>query len=169
MDGPEREVVEPSEPTEAESAADLRDHYDVLLVRAPNPGPLTLTGTNSWVVGRGPAWVVDPGPLIEEHLQRLEEAIAQRGGLGGAVLTHDHHDHSEAARALVSAHGAPLAAARGRVDIALSEGKRVGPFVAIPTPGHSADHFAFVGEGACFTGDAVLVPTRARWPPTCSR
>jgi glyoxylase-like metal-dependent hydrolase (beta-lactamase superfamily II) len=150
------EVVEPKEPSEAESVADLAEHYDVLLVRAANPGPLTLTGTNSWVVGRDPAWVVDPGPLLDDHLENLEHAVAARGGLGGVVLTHDHHDHSEAARPLADRHGAPLAGARGRVDITLGEGARVGPFIAVSTPGHAADHYALVGEGACFTGDAVL-------------
>jgi glyoxylase-like metal-dependent hydrolase (beta-lactamase superfamily II) len=149
-------VVEPSEPSEEESRADLRQHYDVLLVRAPNPGPLTLTGTNSWVVGRDPAWVVDPGPLLEEHLAALYEAIDERGGLGGAVLTHDHSDHSEAARTVVERYDAPLVGARGRVDVLLGEGARVGPFTSVSTPGHSADHFSLVAEGACFTGDAVL-------------
>lgn len=156
MDMREGEVVEPSEPSEDESTADLREHYDIQLVRAPNPSPLTLTGTNTWVVGRNPAWVVDPGPLIEEHLNRVSAAAQQRGGLGGVVLTHDHHDHSESARALVERHSVPLAAGRGQVDIKLGEGSRVGPFTAVFTPGHSADHYSLVGEGACFTGDAVL-------------
>jgi glyoxylase-like metal-dependent hydrolase (beta-lactamase superfamily II) len=150
------DLVEPSEPSESESTADLREHYDVLMVRAPNPGPLTLTGTNSWVVGREPAWVVDPGPLLDEHLTALYRAIDERGGLGGVVLTHDHHDHSEAARTVVDRYSAPLAAGRGAVDIALGEGARFGPFTAVFTPGHAADHYALVGEGACFTGDAVL-------------
>jgi glyoxylase-like metal-dependent hydrolase (beta-lactamase superfamily II) len=156
MDVPDGEVVEPTEPSEEESIADLREHYDVVLVRAPNSGPLTLSGTNTWVVGRDPTWVVDPGPLIDEHLVALSAAIEQRGGLGGVALTHDHLDHSEAARALLERHPAPLAAARGAVDIVLSEHARVGPFTAISTPGHAADHFALIGEGACFTGDAVL-------------
>ena len=150
------DVVEPSEPSEEESRADLREHYDVLLVRAANPGPLTLSGTNSWVVGRDPAWVVDPGPAIDEHLASLHEAIEERGGLGGAVLTHDHQDHSQAARVLTERYGAPLAGGRGPVDLALVEGARVGPFTAVATPGHAADHFALIAEGACFTGDAVL-------------
>src|SRR2546421_1583066 len=98
--------------------------HDLAGVRANNPGPFTVTGTNSWVVGRDPAWVVDPGPMIEEHVEALYEAIDDRGGLGGAVLTHDHQDHSEAARALVSRYGAPLAGARGAVDIALAEDAR---------------------------------------------
>jgi glyoxylase-like metal-dependent hydrolase (beta-lactamase superfamily II) len=152
----ERDAAEPSAPSEQEARAELRERYDILLVRAPNPGPLTLTGTNSWVVGRNPAWVVDPGPMLDGHLQALYEAVDERGGLGGAVLTHDHQDHSEAARTLVSRYGAPLAGARGAVDIGLAEGARVGPFTAVATPGHAADHYALIADGACFTGDAVL-------------
>ncbi len=74
----------------------------------------------------------------------------------GVALTHDHHDHSEAARTVSERYGVPLAAGRGAVDIALSEGARVGPFTAVFTPGHAVDHYALVAEGACFTGDAVL-------------
>ncbi len=147
------DVVEPSE---AQSRAELRERYDVLLVRARNPGPLTLSGTNSWVVGRDPAWVVDPGPATGEHLEALYEATDERGGLGGVVLTHDHKDHSEAARTLTGRYGAPLAGGRGAVDIAVTEGARIGPFTPVATPGHAADHFAFIAGGACFTGDAVL-------------
>ncbi len=86
----------------------------------------------------------------------MRAAIDGRGGLGGVVLTHDHHDHSEAAGSLLESHPAPLAAGRGAVDVLLSEGARFGPFEAVATPGHAADHFALVGFGACFTGDAVL-------------
>jgi glyoxylase-like metal-dependent hydrolase (beta-lactamase superfamily II) len=130
--------------------------YDILRVRAPNPGPLTLSGTNSWLVGRGPTWLIDPGPAMAPHLARLEAAIAARGGLGGIALTHDHRDHSEGVAALRARHAVPLAAARGPAEIALAEGVRFGPLEAVPTPGHAPDHFAFVGGGACFTGDAVL-------------
>src|SRR6185312_10266780 len=156
MDAPEREVIEPREPDERDSVADLLEHYDVELVRAANPGPLTLTGTNTWVVRRSPAWVVDPGPLLEAHLSTLYEAIDARGGLGGVIVTHDHHDHSEAARTVAERYGAPVAGGRGAVDIALREGARVGPFTTVFTPGHAADHYAVIAEGACFTGDAVL-------------
>jgi glyoxylase-like metal-dependent hydrolase (beta-lactamase superfamily II) len=138
------------------SETDLLMQYDILRVRAENPGPLTLSGTNTWVVGRTPAWVVDPGPLLDEHLTRLSAAIDARGGLGGVALTHDHHDHTEAVKPLLERYPAPLAGARGAVDILLGEHVRFGPFEAVATPGHSADHFALVGDGACFTGDAVL-------------
>jgi glyoxylase-like metal-dependent hydrolase (beta-lactamase superfamily II) len=141
---------------ESQSELSLLRRYDILRVLAPNPGPLTLSGTNTWVVGRGPAWVVDPGPLAGAHLEHLLAAIDARGGLGGVVLTHDHPDHSEAAAALLEQRPAPLAAGRGDVDVALEENLRFGPFQAVSTPGHSPDHFALVADGACFTGDAVL-------------
>jgi glyoxylase-like metal-dependent hydrolase (beta-lactamase superfamily II) len=143
-------------PEDAQAQADLLANYDILRVRAPNPGPLTLSGTNTWVVGRQPAWVVDPGPLLDVHLERLSSVIEERGGLGGIVLTHDHVDHAESAQELRQRYPAPLAAGRGIVDVKLSDGAQLGPFHAVATPGHAADHYALVGDGACFTGDAVL-------------
>jgi glyoxylase-like metal-dependent hydrolase (beta-lactamase superfamily II) len=131
--------------------------YDIVRLRADNPGPFTLTGTNTWIVGDHPAYVVDPGPNLPEHLAHLLAAIDARGGLGGVALTHDHTDHSEAVRALLLARPAQLAAARGEgVDVVLREGTHFGPLRAIPTPGHAPDHFALATEYACFTGDAVL-------------
>jgi glyoxylase-like metal-dependent hydrolase (beta-lactamase superfamily II) len=141
---------------EAGSDAERLRHYDILCVRAPNPGPLTLSGTNTWVLGRQPTWIVDPGPLLEEHLTRLCTAIEDRGGLGGVVLTHDHHDHCEGVKALLEQYPAPLAGGRGAVDVKLGDDVHFGPFEAVSTPGHAADHFALIAEGACFTGDAVL-------------
>jgi glyoxylase-like metal-dependent hydrolase (beta-lactamase superfamily II) len=153
---PDSEVGEARDAVGPHSDAGLLRDYDILRVRAANPGPLTLTGTNTWVVGRRPAWVVDPGPLQDEHLRRLMSAIDARGGLGGVVLTHDHPDHSAAVETLLEVHPAPLAAGRGRVDVTLAEDTRFGPFQAVFTPGHSPDHYALVADGACFTGDAVL-------------
>jgi glyoxylase-like metal-dependent hydrolase (beta-lactamase superfamily II) len=153
---PEADAGANGDSAEAGSDADLLNHYGILRVRAANPGPLTLSGTNSWLVGREPTWVVDPGPLLDEHVARLSAAIDARGGLGGVVLTHDHHDHTEAVGPLLERYPAPVAAGRGAVDILLSENVRFGPFHAVATPGHSVDHFALVADGACFTGDAVL-------------
>ncbi len=138
------------------AAADLRTHYDISLVRAPNPGPLTLSGTNSWVLCRRPAWVIDPGPSIDSHLDALSAEIEARGGLGGIALTHDHSDHSEAVAELRERHPAPVAAARGEADVLLRDGAVFGPLEALATPGHAPDHLAFVAVGVCFTGDAVL-------------
>src|SRR4051812_35223832 len=94
--------------SEADARAELLARHDVLLVRAPNPGALTLSGTNTWLLGHEPTWVVDPGPQLEDHLRSLFAAIEARGGLGGVLLTHDHRDHSEALGALVAAHPAPV-------------------------------------------------------------
>jgi glyoxylase-like metal-dependent hydrolase (beta-lactamase superfamily II) len=138
------------------SDAERLQRRDVLRLRANNPGPLTMSGTNSWVVGRNPAWVVDPGPLLAEHQDALAAALAERGGLGGIALTHDHIDHSQSVAALRKRFAAPLAAGRGPADIELSDGARCGPFQALYTPGHAVDHFALIVDDVCFTGDAVL-------------
>ncbi len=153
---PDSEPIVASDTVEARSDAGLLRDYDILRLRAPNPGPLTLTGTNTWVVGRRPAWVVDPGPLIDAHVRRLLAAIEARGGLGGVALTHGHEDHGEAVETLLEMHPAPLAAGRRDADVQLDEGTRFGPFEAVYTPGHAEDHFALIADGACFTGDAVL-------------
>ena len=116
----------------------------VVRVRARNPSPLTLDGTNTYVVGR---WVVDPGPLMDDHLQAVLAAASD--GIEGIVLTHSHSDHSEAAP--------ELARRAGAVPVTLpSGGDRVGPFEAVATPGHSADHVSLVLGRVCFSGDTVL-------------
>jgi glyoxylase-like metal-dependent hydrolase (beta-lactamase superfamily II) len=131
--------------------------HDLAGLRAANPGPFTLTGTNSWVVGRDPAWLIDPGPLLDEHVDALAAEIDRRGGLGGIALTHDHADHAEAVPAIRERFpDAPIAGARGEVDVRLAEGGRFGPFEAVETPGHAPDHLAFVSGRIAFTGDAVL-------------
>jgi glyoxylase-like metal-dependent hydrolase (beta-lactamase superfamily II) len=117
----------------------------VVRVRAPNPSPLTLDGTNTYVVD---TWVVDPGPALDEHLAAIERAAAPEG-ISGIVITHGHFDHAE---------GAPKLAERaGNVPIVRpSGGEQVGPFEAIATPGHSSDHVCLMRDRACFTGDTVL-------------
>jgi glyoxylase-like metal-dependent hydrolase (beta-lactamase superfamily II) len=130
---------------------------DAVGIRAHNPGPLSLTGTNSWIVGRGPAWLIDPGPDLEDHLDELDAELERRGGLGGIALTHDHIDHSEALPAMRARHPrAAVAAARGEADLRLRDGARVGPLEAVAAPGHAPDHFVFVLGDVAFTGDAVL-------------
>ena len=130
---------------------------DLVGIRASNPSPFTLQGTNSWLVGRDPAWLIDPGPARADHLEALWREIELRGGLGGIALTHDHLDHSEAVSPLRQrAGGVPVAAARGDVDVRLSDGERAGPLEAVSTPGHAPDHLAYVFGQAAFTGDAVL-------------
>lgn len=134
------------------------DLHDVALVRAENAGPFTLSGTNTWVVGREPAWVIDPGPALPEHVEAVAVEVDRRGGAGGIALTHDHPDHAEGVPALRErlGGGVPLAGARGAVDVRVGEGERVGPFEALATPGHAPDHHTYVLGAIAFTGDAVL-------------
>lgn len=133
------------------------DGHDLVGIRAGNPGMFTLSGTNSWIVGRDPAWLVDPGPREDQHVAALIQEIELREGLGGIALTHDHLDHSEALGVLRQHFpDAPVAAARGDVDLRLSDGERFGPLDAVLTPGHAPDHLAFVTGDVAFTGDAVL-------------
>jgi glyoxylase-like metal-dependent hydrolase (beta-lactamase superfamily II) len=147
--------LEPAGSDDALEAGRLAAH-DVMRLRADNPGPLTLSGTNTWIVGRDPTYVVDPGPALGGHLDRIHAAIEARGGLGGVALTHDHEDHSAATDILRQRFPAPLAGGRGEVDVRLAGGARFGPFEAISTPGHAPDHFALICNSVCFTGDAVL-------------
>ena len=135
---------------------DVLDRHDVALVRAENPGPFTLSGTNTWVVGRDPCWVVDPGPAIDAHLAAIEAEVRARGGAGGIVLTHDHADHAEAAPALAERLVARVAATRAARAVRIADGDEVGPFKVIATPGHAPDHVALVAGAVCFTGDAIL-------------
>jgi glyoxylase-like metal-dependent hydrolase (beta-lactamase superfamily II) len=131
--------------------------HEIVGIRAANPGPFSLSGTNTWIVGRGPAWLVDPGPALDEHLAALEEEIGRRGGLGGIALTHDHFDHSEAIPAMRGRYpGVPVAAARGEVEVTLVDGDRFGPLEALATPGHAPDHVTYLAGSAALTGDAVL-------------
>jgi glyoxylase-like metal-dependent hydrolase (beta-lactamase superfamily II) len=117
-----------------------QDPPGVVRVRAANPSPLTLDGTNTYVVDG--AWVVDPGPADEGHLQAVRAAAA--GHIEGVVLTHSHADHAEGAAQL----DAPV--------MLPADGDDVGPFRALATPGHSADSVCLLREGACFSGDTVL-------------
>jgi glyoxylase-like metal-dependent hydrolase (beta-lactamase superfamily II) len=115
---------------------------DVALVRADNPSPLTLEGTNTWLLGRDPCWVVDPGPDLPDHVEAVVAAARARGGAGGVVLTHRHADHAGALEAVTAALGAPAG--------------EPGPLRVLPTPGHTPDHVAFAFGDVVCTGDAVL-------------
>jgi glyoxylase-like metal-dependent hydrolase (beta-lactamase superfamily II) len=129
---------------------------DIARVRAPNPGPYTLSGTNSWIVGRDPAYLIDPGPAIPEHLEALWDEIESRGGLAAILVSHQHGDHSDAAPALAARTGAPIAAMQSGADIVLAGSEQIGPLTVFATPGHAADHVAFLLGRVCFSGDAVL-------------
>jgi glyoxylase-like metal-dependent hydrolase (beta-lactamase superfamily II) len=131
--------------------------HDVVGLRADNPGPFTLSGTNSWVVGTEPAWLIDPGPALTDHIEALVAEVTRRGGPAGVALTHDHGDHSEAVEAMRARYpGIQVAGARGDVDVRLHDGDRFGPLRVLATPGHAPDHLAYLIDGVAFSGDAVL-------------
>jgi len=131
--------------------------HEIVGIVAANPGPLTLGGTNSWIIGREPAWLIDPGPDLESHVRALTGELKRRGGLGGVAITHDHGDHAGAIAAIRERFpAAPMAAARGAVDRVLRDGDRFGPLQALATPGHSPDHLSYLAGSVAFTGDAVL-------------
>ena len=141
-------------------AAALRDALDhgVARLRADNPSPYTLDGTNTWVVGRDPAWVVDPGPALDAHLDAIAAEVRARGGAGGIALTHDHEDHVEGVPALRERLGGPPVAAarfpgrrRARATATRSARCRRSRSPATPTTTSRSWPAA-----SAFTGDAVL-------------
>ncbi|TWD81024.1 glyoxylase-like metal-dependent hydrolase (beta-lactamase superfamily II) [Kribbella amoyensis] len=141
-------------------------------VLAANPGPMTLDGTNTWIL-RAPdadrAVVVDPGPLLTEHLRAVLDAVAAAGATVDTVLlTHNHPDHSEGAawfaseancgiRSVDPAFRVPTDHAHG-----LSEGDVIAAgelrIEVLPTPGHTLDSVCFwlPQDGSLLTGDTVL-------------
>jgi glyoxylase-like metal-dependent hydrolase (beta-lactamase superfamily II)/8-oxo-dGTP pyrophosphatase MutT (NUDIX family) len=147
----------------------------VARITAPNPGPMTGPGTNSYLVGSGTQWVViDPGPTIDAHLQVLQAALGDLGVKPVAILaTHTHRDHSPAAAPLAAATGAPV---WGRLashpmwqddsfcpDHQPADGERLvlGDGVtlhAVHTPGHASNHLCWwlEEEALLFTGDHLM-------------
>ena len=132
------------------------------VVLAPNPGPMTLDGTNTWVL-RDPSSescvVVDPGPLDEPHLAE----VASYGPVDVVLLTHGHLDHSEGARRLAELTGAAVRALDPAVRLG-DEGLAEGDVVAaaglelrvLATPGHTSDSLSFSLGDAVLTGDTIL-------------
>ena len=132
-------------------------------VLAPNPGPMTLEGTNTWLLPTGRRTVVvDPGPDDPAHLARVRD---EAGDIALVLLTHGHPDHSAGARTLAREAGVPVRAvdpAHRLGDEGLGDGEHVSVddlvVTVLATPGHSSDHVCFVlpEKGAVLTGDHVL-------------
>jgi glyoxylase-like metal-dependent hydrolase (beta-lactamase superfamily II) len=129
-------------------------------VLAPNPGPFTLEGTNTWIVGTEPTIVVDPGPDDDEH---LEEVRRSAGSVGSIVLTHHHPDHAPGAARLAALTGARVRAFDpGPGEERLRDGDILhaggAALLVVHTPGHTPDHVVLFDPEAStmFTGDAVL-------------
>lgn len=149
----------------------------VIRITAPNPGPMTGPGTNTYLVGGGDAWTcIDPGPALPEHVRALVDTVKAQGPsarLERILVTHTHRDHSPGAAPLALATGAPVL---GRVAafpdwqddtfapmrepqhgerLALAEGVTLR---VIHTPGHASNHlcYLFEEEKTLFTGDHVM-------------
>ncbi|HYM97316.1 MAG TPA: MBL fold metallo-hydrolase, partial [Candidatus Sulfotelmatobacter sp.] len=126
-------------------------------VVAPNPGPYTGPGTNTWIVEAGPVVVViDPGPDDDAHLEAIERRL---GGatVGAVVVTHSHSDHLALAERFARPHHVPV---RRFPELADGDTILVGTLslTALHTPGHCADHLCFLipRDRAVFTGDLIL-------------
>ncbi|MFT4229206.1 MAG: MBL fold metallo-hydrolase [Microbacterium sp.] len=139
---------------------------------APNPGVMTLDGTNTLVIrrpGSPRAVVVDPGPLVASHVARIQA----QDGIELVLLTHHHVDHTESAARVHELTGAPVRAADDALCIGappLRDGERVDAggtaIEVIATPGHTSDSVCFAlpddrtaaggGAGSILTGDTIL-------------
>lgn len=138
------------------------DHAENLL--APNPGLMTLDGTNTWVIGATEVVVVDPGPEDESHLLRVKDHLGDRR-VTQILLTHGHFDHSGGARRFAELVGAPVRALDPRHRLG-DEGLDDGDVVTVDglelhvygTPGHSFDSLCFwlPVDRAILTGDTIL-------------
>jgi glyoxylase-like metal-dependent hydrolase (beta-lactamase superfamily II) len=138
-------------------------------VLAPNPGLMTLDGTNTWLIaepGSSRAIVIDPGPEDEGHLQRVVEVAASRDlRIATIVLTHRHSDHSAGAPRLHELTGAPVLAVDPEHRLG-SEGLPAGTILdsagcelhVIATPGHTSDSVCLhlPADDVVLTGDTVL-------------
>lgn len=144
-------------------------------VLAPNPGPMTLDGTNTWVLaepGSQECIVIDPGPLHEPHLAAVLDVVAARGlRVASTLLTHGHSDHAESASRFAELTGAPVRAlGRGHDDLGDGDRVLVGglELAVVATPGHTGDSLSFVlpADGSLLTGDTVLGrgTTVVAWP-----
>ncbi len=144
---------------------------------APNPGPFTFRGTGVYLVGQGKSVaVIDPGPLLPQHLDALKAAIGARR-VSHILVTHTHRDHCESADALkqwsgarTHGYGPQRHPSTGEEaddtdfvpDVRLKDGDVIAgegfTLTALHTPGHAANHlcFALEEERALFTGDHVM-------------
>lgn len=127
---------------------------EVARIVAPNPGAMTLEGTNTYLYGSDPCVAIDPGPDDAGHLEAVRAAGGERGGIGLVLLTHGHSDHAEGA---------------GRLGVEVKlpgDGEEHYGLRALATPGHAADHVCFFTEdGVCFSGDLVLGEGSTFVPP----
>jgi len=143
-------------------------HPEIARLVAPNPGPMTHEGTNTYLYGSGPCAVIDPGPDDAGHIDAIRAAAEERGGVGVILLTHSHSDHADGAERLATV--VRLAAGRrgsGAPRVVLPvDGEEHDGLRAVATPGHAAEHVCLLtADGVCFSGDLVLGEGSTFVPP----
>lgn len=136
-------------------------------ITAPNPGPFTLDGTQTYLIGD--SVVLDPGPAIDSHIEAIHQAMPN---LRTIVITHRHGDHAPAAVLLKHRTGARVFAPKNVlddevVDQRVNDGDVVEALEVIATPGHTNEHVCYLTAGGdLFTGDTILgTGTTAIFPP----
>jgi glyoxylase-like metal-dependent hydrolase (beta-lactamase superfamily II) len=136
---------------------------NITRILAPNPGPFTGAGTNSYIAASGgEAAILDPGPLLDSHLEAIRAAVA---GLTvvGVLVTHHHLDHAPAANPLAAEYGVPsygfgsYGGFQAISAVADGDGVHVGTEMieVLHTPGHTADSMCFAVTDGVFTGDTI--------------
>ena len=132
-------------------------------IRAPNPGPFTGAGTNSYVVeAGGEAVIIDPGPEIEDHLDAIRTAVGTLTVVG-VLVTHHHLDHSPAANPMAHEYGVSsygfgsYGGFQAISKVADGDGVHVGTEVigVLHTPGHTPDSMCYAVDDGVFTGDTI--------------
>jgi glyoxylase-like metal-dependent hydrolase (beta-lactamase superfamily II) len=137
---------------------------------APNPGPMTGPGTNTYLLGNEEVIVLDPGPAIDAHVDAI--LAAGEGRIRYIVCTHTHPDHSPAWQAVARATGATVIGASPdgddhqdesfEPDLELAHGYRLATdelsLLALHTPGHVSNHYCFLleDERMLFAGDHIM-------------
>lgn len=158
---------------------------DIRVITAPNPSPMTFTGTQTYLVGQSDLAVIDPGPDHPAHLEAILAAIAPGQRITHILVTHSHLDHSPLSRDLSARTGAkvhgfgphdaarnplmntlgPLGGGEGidhdfRPDALLGHGDIVEgesfALEAVHLPGHLSNHLGFATQGRLFSGDCVM-------------
>jgi len=137
---------------------------------APNPSMMTGPGTNTYLLGKNEVAVLDPGPAIESHIEKIQQIA--NAPIRWVMVTHTHPDHSPAARKLAGVTGAKLIGRRPpegqhqdmtfAPDRVLEDGNRISidsvDLKAIHTPGHASNHLCYLHTHLnwVFTGDHVI-------------
>jgi glyoxylase-like metal-dependent hydrolase (beta-lactamase superfamily II) len=131
---------------------------------APNPGPYTGPGTNTYLIHDGEqAAILDPGPIIESHFVAIERALGELVP-AAVVVSHNHPDHAPLANPLAQKLGVPsYGFAPGpdfSPDLMIVDGSAIaiggGELVAVHTPGHTWDHLCFLVGSELYTGDHIM-------------